>query len=183
MIQGFQSLRELLKEPLREEGSVKTDNSILLVYPPAEELDFREQLLDSFAPQLEAMGHSYRLLDLSRFLFVGYDEATITDLCEDEFDDFHWLLQGLASRVEQSLPKAIAELAAEIPGGTVIAYSTVSLYPLIRFGELLRDLRNLECRIAIAFPGEDRGGKLYFMNQADGGNYLAVKLLMQGGER
>ena len=41
MIQGFQALRELLKEPLREEGSVKTDNSILLVYPPAEELDFR----------------------------------------------------------------------------------------------------------------------------------------------
>jgi hypothetical protein len=182
MIQGFQSLRELLKEPLREEGSVKTDNSILLVYPPAEELDFRDQL-DLFASQLEAMGHSFRLLDLSRFLFDSYDEDTIADLCEDEFDDFHWLLQGLASRVEQFLPKAIAELAAEIPGGTVIAYSTVSLYPLIRFGELLRDLRNLRCRIAIAFPGEDRGGKLYFMNQADGGNYLAVKLLMQGGER
>lgn len=182
MIQGFQSLRELLKEPLREEGSVKTDNSILMVYPPAEELNFRDQL-DLFASQLEAMGLSYRLLDLSRFLFATYDEDTISDLCEDEFEDYHWLLQGLASRVEQTLPMAISELAAEIPGGTVIAYSTVSLYPLIRFGELLRDLRNLQCRIAIAFPGEDRGGKLYFMNQADGGNYLAVKLLMQGGER
>lgn len=63
----------------------------------------------------------------------------------------------------------------------MIAYSSVSLFPLIRFGELLRDLRNLHCRIAIVFPGEDRGGKLYFMNQADGGNYLAVKLLMKGG--
>lgn len=183
MIQGFQALRELLREPLREEGSVKTDNSILLVYPPAEELDFREQLLDSFAPQLEAMGHCYRLLDLSSFLFDAYDEATVADLCEDEFDDFYWMLQGLASRVEQTLPRAIAELAAEVPGGTVIAYSSVSLYPLIRFGELLRDLRNLHCRIAIAFPGEDRGGKLFFMNQADGGNYLAVKLLMHGGDR
>lgn len=183
MIQGFQALRELLREPLREEGSVKTDNSILLVYPPAEELDFREQLLDSFAPQLEAMGHCYRLLDLSNFLFNAYDEATVADLCEDEFDDFRWMLQGLASRVEQTLPRAISELAAEVPGGTVIAYSSVSLYPLIRFGELLRDLRNLHCRIAIAFPGEDRGGKLFFMNQADGGNYLAVKLLMHGGER
>lgn len=181
MIQGFQALRELLREPLREEGSVKTDNSILLDYPPSEELDFREQLLDSFAPQLQAMGHSYRLLDLSGFLFDVYDEATIADLCEDEFEDFHWLLQGLASRVEQKLPETIAELAAEIPGGTVIAYSSVSLFPLIRFGELLRDLRNLHCRIAIAFPGEDRGGKLYFMNQADGGNYLAVNLLMKGG--
>jgi hypothetical protein len=27
-----------------------------------------------------------------------------------------------------------------------------------------------------AFPGEERGGKLHFMNQADGANYLAVKL-------
>jgi hypothetical protein len=183
MIQGFRALRELLREPLREEGSVKTDNSILLVYPPGEELDFREQLLDSFVPQLQAMGHSYRLLDLSRFLFNAYDQATISDLCEDEFDDFHWMLQGLSSRVEQTLPMAIAELAAEIPGGTVIAYSSVSLYPLIRFGELLRDLRDLHCRIAIAFPGEDRGGKLFFMKQADGGNYLAVKLLMKGGEQ
>jgi len=66
---GFNALRDLLKEPLRADGGVKTDNSILLVYPPERELDFREQLLDSFLPQLDAQGHPYRLLDLSGFLF------------------------------------------------------------------------------------------------------------------
>jgi hypothetical protein len=57
-------------------------------------------------------------------------------------------------------------------------YATVALYPLIRFGEVLRDMRDLDCRILLAFPGEERGGKLHFMNQPDGGNYLAVKLML-----
>jgi len=175
---GFSSLCEMLKEPLRTDGGVKTDSSILLVYHPDRELDFREQLLDSFLPQLEANKNKYRIIDLGGFLFTDFDEQTIAELCEDEFDDYRWLCQGLASRVEQSLTKRVAQLAAEVPGGTVILYSTVSLYPLVRFGELMRDLRDVGCRIAIAFPGEERGGKLHFMNQPDGGNYLAVKLMM-----
>jgi len=175
---GFSTLLDLLKEPLRAVGGVKTDNSILLVYPPERELDFREQLLDSFLPQLDAQGHPYRLLDLSGFLFTDFDQETIEELCEDEFDDYRWVRQGLASRLEQSLPSRISELAAETPGGTIIVFATVALYPLIRFGELLRDLRHLGCRIVLAFPGEDRGGKLHFMNQPDGGNYLAVKLML-----
>ena len=175
---GFNALRNLLKEPLSIDGGVKTDNSILLVYPPGRELDFREQLLDTFLPQLDVQGHSYRLLDLSGFLFSDLDEETVDELCEDEFDDYRWVRQGLASRVEQSLPARISQLAAEIPGGTIIVYATVALYPVIRFGELLREMRDLNCRIVLAFPGEDRGGKLHFMNQPDGGNYLAVKLML-----
>ena len=46
----------------------------------------------------------------------------------------------------------------------------------VRYGEVLRGLRDLDARIVLAFPGEERGGKLHFMNQADGANYLAVKL-------
>ena len=71
---GFNALRELLKEPLRADGGVKTDSSILLVYPPERELDFRAYLLDVFLPQLEAQGHPYRLLDLSGFLFTDFDQ-------------------------------------------------------------------------------------------------------------
>jgi hypothetical protein len=175
---GFNALRELLKEPLRADGGVKTDSSILLVYPPERELDFRAHLLDVFLPQLEAQGHPYRLLDLSGFLFTDFDQETIEDLCEDEFDDYRWMRQGLASRVEQSLAVRIAELASEMSGGTIIVYATVALYPLIRFGEVLRDMRDLDCRIVLAFPGEEHGGQLHFMNQPDGGNYLAVKLML-----
>ncbi len=175
---GFNALRELLKEPLRADGGMKTDDSILLVYPPERELDFREHLLDAFLPQLDAQGHSYQLLDLTGFLFADFDQETVEDLCEDEFDDYHWMRQGLASRVERSLPARIAELASKTPGGTIIVFATVALYPVIRFGEFLRDMRDLGSRIVVAFPGEERGGKLHFMNQADGGNYLAVKLML-----
>lgn len=175
---GFNELRELLREPLKHDAGVKTDNSILVVYPPEKELDFREYLLDSFIPQLDANGHEYRLLDLSGFLFTDLDEETIEDLCEDEFDDYRWLKQGLASRVERSLTERVAQLADDVPGATVIVFATVALYPLVRFGEILRDMRDINCRIVLAFPGEERGGKLHFMNQSDGGNYLAVKLIL-----
>jgi len=178
MHNGFNELRELIREPLQQEAGVKTDNSILVVYPPEKELDFREYLLDSFIPQLDANGHEFRLLDLSGFLFTDLDEETIEDLCEDEFDDYRWLKQGLASRVERSLIERVAQLAEEVPGGTVIVFATVALYPLVRFGEILRDMRDISCRIVLAFPGEERGGKLHFMNQSDGGNYLAVKLIL-----
>ena len=175
---GFTALLEILKQPLRNDGGVKTDSSILLVYRPTQELDFREHLLDSVIPQLDAIGHPHRALDLSSFLFSDFDEDTIRDLCEDEFDDYRWLRQGLASRVEKSLITKITDLALEVPGSTVVVFSTVALYPLVRFGELLRELRDLRSRVVLAFPGEERGGKLHFMNQPDGGNYLAVKLMI-----
>ena len=62
------------------------------------------------------------------------------------------------------------------PGATLLVSATVALHPLVRYGEVLRGLRDLESRVALAFPGAERGGRLHFMNQPDGGNYLAVKL-------
>ncbi len=175
---GFDALIDLVKKPYRTEGGVKTDRSVLLVYAPERELEFRDQLRDLFLPRLEAEGHAHRALDLTGFLFEGLDKRSIEDLCEDEFDDYRWMKQGLASRIERSLEKRISALANEVVGGTVIIYATLALYPLITFGDLLKGLRDLDCRILLAFPGTERGGNLYFMNQPDGGNYLAVKLMM-----
>lgn len=172
----FSSLLELMREPLQQNGGVKTDSSILMIYPPEKELDFREYLMDSFVPQLKAKGVPFRVLDLEGFLFEGLGEETIQNLQEDEFDDYRWMKQGLSTNAEPALRKRIAQLAAESPGCAVIVHATVALHPLVRFGEVLRDLRDVPCRTVLAFPGEERGGKLHFMNQPDGGNYLAVKL-------
>ena len=172
----FATLLQLLKVPLRPDRGVKTDNSILLIYPPAKELDFREYLLDTFVPALQASNVPFRLLDLSGFLFCGLSEVDVKTLQEDEFDDYRWMQQGLSKRVEAGLVARLTELAAEASGGSVLVYNTVALYPLVRYGEVLRGLRDLETRVVLAFPGEERGGKLHFMNQPDGGNYLAVKL-------
>lgn len=172
----FAALLELLKVPLRPDRGVKTDNSVLLIYPPAKELDFREYLLDTFVPMLQASKARFRVLDLTGFLFNGLSDEAVRSLQEDEFDDYRWMQQGLSKRAEAALQTRLAELAAEVRGGSVLVYGTVALFPLVRYGEILRGLRDLEGRVVLAFPGEERGGRLHFMNQPDGGNYLAVKL-------
>jgi hypothetical protein len=172
----FETLLKLMKEPVRPDRGIKTDNSIFLVYPPEKELDFREQLVDGCFPALEAQGSQFRPMDLTGFMFHGLSEHAIESLQEEEFDDYRWMLQGLSKRVEASLQARLEELAVQHPGGNVVVYGTVALYPLVHFGEILRGMRDLHARIALAFPGEERGGKLHFMNQPDGGNYLAVKL-------
>ena len=172
----FAALFERIKEPPRTDRGVKTDSSILLIYPPDKEPDFKEHLLDSFIPHLQAKKVPFTHLDLTGFLFRDLAESDVEDLQEDEFDDYRWMQQGLSKRVEAALGQRLAELTSHTPGTTVLVSSTVALHPLVRYGEVLRGLRDLEGRIAIAFPGEERGGKLHFMNQPDGGNYLAVKL-------
>jgi hypothetical protein len=172
----FQTLHKLIREPLSSGSGLKTDNSIMLIYPPEKELDFREYLLDTFIPAIEAQRIAFQLLDLTGFLFAGMSEEETATLEEDEFNDYRWMQQGLSKRVEAALHRRLQEMACETPGGNIIVYATVALFPLVRYGEILRELRDLDARIILAFPGEERGGKLHFMNQPDGGNYLAVKL-------
>jgi len=178
----FTALIELLKAPLRHDRGVKTDSSVLLIYPPDRELDFREHLLDTFVPELDAKNIPHRLLDLSGFLFSGLSDEQIESLQEDEFEDYRWMKQGLSKRAEAALQARLTEEASKVPGGNVLVYATVALHPVVRYGEVLKGLRDLEARIVLGFPGEERGGKLHFMNQADGANYLAVKLFARWGK-
>jgi hypothetical protein len=172
----FTALLKLIEDPTRQSPAIKTDNSVLLVYPPDKELDFREYLLDRFVPLLQAKKIPFRLLDLTGFLFSGLTEEGVASVQEDEFDDYRWMQQGLSKRLEAALPAHLTAAAAEIPGGAVLVYATAALHPLVRYGEVLRGLRDIEARVVLAFPGEERGGKLHFMNQPDGGDYLAIKL-------
>ena len=172
----FTDLLERLEKPLRPNRGVRTDDSILLIYPPERELDFREQLVDAFLPRLRTARIPFTHLDLTGFLFHDLDPRDIEQLQEDEFDDYRWMRQGLSQRVEAALVRRFEALTSATPGATLLVSATVALHPLVRYGEVLRGLRDLEGRIALAFPGREDGGKLHFMNQPDGGNYLAVKL-------
>jgi len=172
----FTALLDLLAEPLDSDRAVKTDRSVLLIYPPEKELDFRDYLLDKFVPALQARKLPFRLVDLTGFLFNGLTEEAIASVQEDEFDDYRWMQQGLSKRLEAALPAHLTAVAAEGSGLAVLVYATAALHPLVRYGEVLRGLRDIDARIVLAFPGEERGGKLHFMNQPDGGDYLAIKL-------
>ena len=135
----FEALLALLKEPVRKDRGVRTDSSILLIYPPEKELDFREQLDDHLVPALDAQRIPVRLFDLSDFLFDNLDESDLEALQEDEFDDYSWMLQGLSSRVGAALDRTLDELAQDPSSSNVVIVSTMTLYPLVRFAELLRD--------------------------------------------
>ena len=178
----MQPMFETLLRLLSDTGSgsaVTTDDSVLPIYPPDKELCFREQLIDQFLPAAQAQGLPIQPLDLTGFGFDRLSDDEVESLSEDELEDYRWARQSLAQRLEQSLQARLEDLAQDRPGSAIVAYATGALYPFFGFGDVLKGLRGIQSRIVLAFPGAERGGRLHFMNQPDGGNYLAVKLFWQ----
>jgi len=175
MEDALQAILAAAKQPFQQ-AAVLTDSSYLLIYPPERELDVRSALLDRCIPELKAANAACEQLDLSGFLFSCFTAEEIADLGDDEFRNYRLARQGLAARVERLLITRLREYSDQKPNTNLFVTSTVSLFPLVRYGEILRQLRDLRLRLFIAFPGEERGGKLHFMNEPDGGNYLAVKI-------
>jgi hypothetical protein len=175
MEDALQAILQAARQPFQQ-AAVVTDNSYLLIYPPEWELDFRAILLDRCYPELKSLGVPHEQLDLSGFLCDCFSAEELGDLESDEFRNYRLFRQGLAARAERHLLNRLREISARAAGTNLFVVSTVSLFPLVRYGEVLRQLRDLQVRLFIAFPGEERGGKLHFMNEPDGGNYLAVKI-------
>jgi hypothetical protein len=178
MEEALKTITATANQPF-DRAAVMTDNSILLIYPPERELDFREMLFDRCLPGLRSAGIPFEVLDLTHFLFDCFKEAELNDLEADEFRNYRLMKQGLSRRAESALCKALQDRSQSAPGTNLFLVSTVCLFPLVRYGEVLRNLRDLKCRIFIAFPGEERGGKLHFMNEPDAGNYLAVRITIK----
>jgi hypothetical protein len=178
MEEALKTITATASQPF-DRAAVMTDNSILLIYPPERELDIRETLFDRCLPGLKSAGIPYEVLDLTHFLFDCFDEQELDDLQDDEFRNYRLMRQGLSKRAESALCKKLQDLSQNAPGTNLFVVCTVCLFPLVRYGEVLRNLRDLKCRLFIAFPGEERGGKLHFMNEPDAGNYLAVRITIK----
>lgn len=171
----MRSLREMLLAP-PPDPSVRTDSSIFVVYPPELEVEFRSQL-QKMLHVLGERGVPFRHLDLTTLPFEVLEaRGLLPDAFTSELDDYPALKRGMARAAQDALKERVSHAAAEVPGGAVILSGTSALYPVIKFADVLADLRHLACRIVLAFPGREEGGKLHFMSQRDGYNYLAVKL-------
>jgi hypothetical protein len=177
----MRSLREMLLQPAAD-ASVRTDSSVLVVYPPEEENDFRDRL-QKLLHLLSERGVVFRHIDLTTLPFEVLEaRGLLPDVFAQEFEDpstgpgLAGIKRGLARYVQEALKQRVEKAAAEVDSGAVILSGTAALFPVIKFADLLADLRHLPCRIVLAFPGHEEGGKLHFMNQRDGYNYLAVKL-------
>lgn len=162
-----------------DRASVTTDNSFLLIYPPELELDFRDMLADRCLPALKSSGIPHQELDLQGFLFECFKPEEFADQESDEFRNYRLMRQGLAARVENRLTARLREIGTASPGINLFLTSTASLFPLVRFGEVLKQTRDLEMRVFLAFPGEENGGQPHFLGREDGGNYLAVKVTIK----
>jgi hypothetical protein len=178
MLDALDKIVQYASEPF-EKAPVTTDNSFLLIHPPEKCLDLHGMLRDQCFPELVSRGVPHTDIDLSGFLFTCFTEEEMNDQEADEFRNYRLMRQGLSARAERKLECRIKQIASEAPGTNLFLLSTHSLFPLVRFGEVLRNLRYLPIRIFVAFPGEERGGKPHFMNEADGGNYLAVKITIK----
>jgi hypothetical protein len=171
----MRSLREILIQPVAD-SSVRTDSSVLVVYPPEEENDFRDRL-QKLLHLLSERSVVFRHIDLTTLPFeVLAARGLMPDVFAQEFEDLAAVKRGLARAVQEALKERVEKAAAEVGSGAVILSATAALFPVIKFADVLADLRHLSCRIVLAFPGHEEGGKLHFMNQRDGYNYLAVKL-------
>jgi len=178
MQDALNAIVQAATEPFNR-AAVTTDNSYLLIHPTERELDFADMIQDRCLPDLASRGIPFHVLDLSGFLFTCFTEQELGELESDEFRNFRLMRQGLSGRAEKRLESKIREIAGEHPGTNLFLMSTISLFPLVRFGEVLRNLRDLPLRIFVSFPGEERGGRPHFMNESDGGNYLAVKITVK----
>lgn len=155
---------------------VSTDRSTLLIYPPERELEANEVVEERIFAELSAESKPYSKLDLRWKLFEYFEPDELADLSEDEFFDRNLARQDIASRMEYQLQENLRTLSASKPHEPIFLLRTSFMHPFVRFGELLKQLRDAESPFYVMFPGEERGGKLHFMNEPDGGNYLATKI-------
>lgn len=160
----------------RPGAAVRTDRSVLIVYPPGEELALQDKLPTLWV-RLDAAGVCYEELDLSALAFEALAaDGLLDDVLRYEFVHYHQMRRSVAGLVEPLLRRRIEEASARVATGAVILNHTPSLFPLVRFADVLAGLRHLPSRLVMMFPGEERDGKLHLLNQPDGYNYLAIKI-------
>lgn len=159
-----------------EDNLVSTDRSTLLIYSPERELEANEIVEERIFSALSARNRPYTKLDLRWKLFEYFEPDEVANLSEDEFFDRNMARQDIASRVEYQLQEDLRALSSAKPHAPIFLLRTSFMHPFVRFGELLKQLRDAHSPFYVMFPGEERGGKLHFMNEPDGGNYLATKI-------
>jgi hypothetical protein len=151
--------------------------AILVVYPPEEELDFRDGYLDLIR---ELRAHSVDLLeiDLRTLPFeVLASKGLIEKALKLDAQGARDARQNLAGMVQRGCSHRIREAAASAPGAVLCCLHTASLYPWMSFSALLEEIENLVPNtLVIPFPGSEDGPALHFLGAADGYNYRASRV-------
>lgn len=165
------ALRTRLLEGQHSQGA------ILVVYPPEEELDFRQGYLDVIK-ELEAHGVDVVTIDLRT---LPFEILAARGLLEKAFkldaQGARDARQNLAGMVQRECGQRVRQAAADSPGAVLCCLHTSALYPWISYSALLEEIENVVPNtLIIPFPGSEDGPALHFLGAADGYNYRASRV-------
>lgn len=168
----FEELDYRLKSHARG-GGVHIDNTVLLIYPPEEHFAFTK-VLARYLSKLEHKGQKIHTLDLSTLPFEVLDVEDIEEDFRRELDDPRGFRQEMAGLLEEELVDQILTLSEANPDWPIFLLNPMSLFPWMRYSNVLSEIRNVSNPVVLPFPGTQYGARMHFLNQRDGFNYLAT---------
>lgn len=171
----FDELTQVVKD-VSEEAILGSHRGVLLLYPPEEELAFRE-LLNEWLLHISVQQIPHRVLDLATLPFEFLESrGQLERSFRMEFENWSGLRQHLG-RLNGFLKERVLAVGTELGWGNIVLKSTASLYPWVSYAALLEQIpTGFPCRVVIPFPGTAQEGKLHFLDRKTGYNYLARRV-------
>ena len=151
--------------------------ALLVIYPPEEELSFREGY-EEVIQELQAQGVEIAVLDFRTLVFDSLNER---DLLEKAFkldaEGSPDARRSLASLVQREALVRIQQAAQANPQAILLCKHPAALFPWISYSALLEAIKGkVTNTLVIPFPGTESGPALHFLGVKDGYNYRAARI-------
>lgn len=153
---------------------------IMLVYDKERERTLRERK-GLFEEATRAAKHEWREADVTAAFarWLGGDEYA---------ESYFEYPEDLTIRLEEEFPRVVADeirsVLAQSGEETVVAlFGVGSLFGLTRVSKVLNLVeRDIQGRLLVFYPGQFENNKYRLLDATDGFNYMAVPILLHGGE-
>lgn len=154
-----------------------TGGALLVIYPPEEELSYREGY-DEVILELEARGASTVVLNFRTLVFEALKERNLLEKAfKLDAEGSPDARRSLASLVQKEAFSRIQQAAKENPNSTLLCKHTAALFPWISYSALLETIEGkITNTLVIPFPGTENGPALHFLGVKDGYNYRAARI-------
>lgn len=151
--------------------------ALLVIYPPEEELSFREGY-EEVIQELQAQGVQIAVLDFRTLVFDSLKERNILEKAfQLDAEGAPDARRSLASLVQREALAKIQQAAKENPNAILLCKHTAALFPWISYSALLEAIEGkITNTLVIPFPGTEDGPALHFLGVKDGYNYRAARI-------
>lgn len=151
--------------------------ALLVIYPPEEELSFREGY-EEVIQELQAQGVQIAVLDFQTLVFDSLKERNILEKAfQLDAEGAPDARRSLASLVQREALAKIQQAAKENPNAILLCKHTAALFPWISYSALLEAIEGkITNTLVIPFPGTEDGPALHFLGVKDGYNYRAARI-------